>query len=137
MADSIRRLEYFYVQVSDKPGAGVPFLAALRDAGVSLRAFSGFPSGRGAQLDFVPEDPRAFRDVARRGKWKLVGPKRVFLIEGDDRTGALVEHLDKLAAARINVIAVDAACAGAGRWGALLWVAPKDVVRAGKLLGAA
>jgi hypothetical protein len=34
------------------------------------------------------------------------------------------------------VIAVDALCAGAGRYGAILWVAPADVSKAAKLLGA-
>ena len=34
---------------------------------------------------------------------------------------------DKLAAAKINVTAVDAVCAGAGQYGAILWVAPRDV----------
>ena len=38
--------------------------------------------------------------------------------------------------AKINVTAVDAVCAGAGRYGAILWVAPRDVTRAAKALGA-
>ena len=39
------------------------------------------------------------------------------------------EMLAKLAAARINVTAVDAVCAGAGRYGAILWVAGRDYNR--------
>jgi hypothetical protein len=136
MAETVRRIEYFYVQAPNKPGVGAGLLAELKTAGVNLKAFSGFPSGRGAQLDFVPEDPAAFRAVARKAKWKLVGPKRAFLIEGDDRPGALVDLLAKLAEAKINVTASDAVCAGAGRFGAILWVAPKDVARAAKVLGA-
>jgi hypothetical protein len=136
MAETVRRIEYFYVQAPNKPGVGASLLAELKTAGVNLKAFSGFPSGRGAQLDFVPEDPAAFRAAARKAKWKLVGPKRAFLIEGDDRPGALVDLLAKLAEAKINVTASDAVCAGAGRFGAILWVAPKDVARAAKVLGA-
>jgi hypothetical protein len=136
MAETVRRIEYFYVQAPNKPGVGAGLLAELKTAGVNLKAFSGFPSGRGAQLDFVPEDPAAFRAAARKAKWKLVGPKRAFLIEGDDRPGALVDLLAKLAEAKINVTASDAVCAGAGRFGAILWVAPKDVARAAKVLGA-
>ena len=45
--------------------------------------------------------------------------------------------MQKLADAKINVTAVDAACAGAGRFGAILWVEPRDVTRAARLLGAA
>lgn len=42
----------------------------------------------------------------------------------------------KLGDAKVNVTAVDAVCAGAGRYGAILWVASKDVSRAAKVLGA-
>ncbi|MBI4390272.1 MAG: hypothetical protein HY575_00130, partial [candidate division NC10 bacterium] len=72
--DTIQRVEYFYVQVPDKPGEGARALAALRGAGVNLLAYSGFPAGRKAQLDFVPGDPAAFRQVAKQAKWKVKGP---------------------------------------------------------------
>ena len=120
-----------------KPGVGAALLGELRQAGVNLLAFSGFPSGRGAQIDFVPEDPKVFREVARRAKWKLVGPKRAFLVAGDDRPGVVAELMERLAGAKINVTAIDAVCAGAGRYGAILWVAPRDVNRAARALGAA
>jgi hypothetical protein len=136
MADDIRRVDYFYVTVPNRAGEGARALGALRDAGVNLLAFSGFPQGRGAQMDFVPEDPAAFRRVARQAKWKLTGPKKTFLIAGEDRPGVVAGLLQRLADARINVTAVDAACAGGGRYGAILWVAPRDVARAAKTLGA-
>jgi hypothetical protein len=136
MAQRVRVVEYFYTVVSNKPGEGARALGALAEAGVNLLAFSGFPAGRQAQLDFIPEDARAFREVARRARWKVTGPKRVFLIEGDDRVGAGAELLGALASAKINVTAIDAVCAGEGRYGVLLWVAPRDVRRAAKLLGA-
>ncbi len=78
MADTIQRVEYFYLQVPNKAGAGSRFLTALQEAGINLHAFSGFPEGRGAQLDFVPADPAAFKQFARAAKWKLTGPKRAF-----------------------------------------------------------
>jgi hypothetical protein len=136
MADTVRTVQYFYVQAPNKPGVGADLLGELQRAGINLIAFSGFPSGRGAQIDFVPQDAAAFRAVARKAKWKLVGPKRVFLIEGEDRQGAVAEVMGKLAQAKINVTAVDAVCAGAGRYGALLWVDPKAVSRAARVLGA-
>ena len=107
----------------------------LRDAGISLLAFSGFPKGRRAQLDFIPADPAAFKAVAKTAKWKLKGPKKGFLIQGEDRSGALAEIMGRLAAAKINVTATDAVCAGADRYGAILWVKPRDVKRAAKALG--
>ncbi len=136
MGDEIRRVDYFYIDVPDKPGEGARVLATLRDAGVNLIAFSGFPEGRRVQVDFVPEDAAAFRQAAKKAGWKLTGPKKAFVIAGEDRVGVVADVLGKLADAKINVVAMDAVCAGAGRYGAILWVAPKDVARAAKLLGA-
>jgi hypothetical protein len=137
MAESIRKVQYFYVMTPDKPGEGARALQTLRDAGVNLLAFSGFPAGKRAQLDFIPEDPAAFRAVARQAKWKVTGPKVGFLIEGDDRTGVMADIYAKLATARINITASDAVIAGAGRFGAILWVKARDVNRTAKALGAA
>jgi hypothetical protein len=55
---------------------------------------------------------------------------------GDDRPGVIADLLQRLAAAKINVTALDAVCAGSGRYGAILWVAPRDVTRAARALGA-
>lgn len=136
VAEMIRRVQYFYQMVPDKAGEGARALQTLRDAGVNLLAFSGFPVGKRAQLDFIPEDPAAFRAAAKRAKWKVVGPKTGFLVEGEDRTGVCAEILGRLAEAKISVTATDAVVAGAGRFGAILWVKPKDVARAAKALGA-
>lgn len=136
MADTIQRVDYFYTMVPDKPGEAARRLGVLREAGVNLLAFSGFPEGRRGQLDFVPADAGAFRQAAKKAGWKLTGPKRAFLLQGDDRVGAVAETLGKLAEARINVTAIDALCAGAGRYGAILWVPQRDFARAAKALGA-
>jgi len=136
MAESVRRVQYFYVMAPDKPGEGARALQTLKEAGVNLLAFSGFPAGKRAQLDFIPEDPVAFRALARKAKWKVTGPKVGFLIEGDDRTGVMAEIYGKLAAARINITASDAVVAGAGRFGAILWVKSRDVSRTAGILSA-
>lgn len=136
MADTVRVVDYFYITVPDKPGEGARALRTLKDAGVNLLAFSGFPQGRRAQMDFIPADPDAFRQAARKVRWKLVGPKRGFLVQGEDRVGAVAELLERLEPAKINVTAIDAVCAADGRYGAILWVAPKDVKKAATLLGA-
>ncbi len=135
MAETVRTADYFYVLVPDKPGEGARVLGELRSAGVNLVAYSGFPSGRGAQLDVVPTDPAAFKTVAKQRKWKVKGPKRAFLIEGDDRVGACADVLGRLAAAKINVTAMDA-LAGGGRYAAILWVKPRDVKKTASVLGA-
>jgi len=135
MAETVRTADYFYVMVPDKPGEGARVLGELRSAGGKLVAYSGFPSGRGAQLDVVPTDPAAFKTVAKQKKWKVKGPKRAFLIEGDDRVGACADVLGRLAAAKINVTAMDA-LAGGGRYAAILWVKPRDVKKTASVLGA-
>ncbi len=135
MADTIRVVEYFYVIGSDKPGEGARILGTVKEANVNLLAFSAFPQGRRTQFDFIPADPAAFREAAKRAKWKLIGPKRGFLVSGDDRVGAVALLLERLGAAKINVTAIDAVCAD-GRYGAILWVAARDVKKSAALLGA-
>jgi hypothetical protein len=134
MGDTIRRVDYYYIETPNKPGEAARALATLKDAGINLMAFSGFPSGRHAQLDFIPADPAAFVKVARKAGWKLSARKTGFLIQGEDRVGAVAEILRRLAEANINVTAIDGVSAGADRYGAILWVKPADVRRATKAL---
>lgn len=136
MADTVRKVSYFSLEVPNRPGQGARLLAALADEGVNLLAFTGFPSGKGAQIDFIPEKAPVFRAAAKRAGIRVGPAKTVFLVQGDDRAGAVSRLLGKLADGRINVTAIDAVCAGKGRWGAILWVKPKDVARAAKALGA-
>jgi hypothetical protein len=136
MADRVRRVAYFKTMVPNRAGSAAKALAPLADAGVNLLAFTGFPSGGRAQLDFVPQDAAAFRRAARRAGIRVPAGKVVFLITGTDRVGACSSVLGKLARAKINVTAIDAVTAGGGRWGALLWVKPRDVSRAARVLGA-
>jgi hypothetical protein len=135
MADTTRLVDYYYAMVPDKAGEGAKILRVLRDARVNLLAFSAFPSQRKSQADFIPAEPAAFVAAAKAAKLKLKGPKKVFLIDGDDRVGALSEVMAKLAAAKVNITALDAMCSGMGRFGALLWVKPKDLKKAAAALG--
>jgi hypothetical protein len=135
MAETIRRVDYFYIETPNRPGEAARALKALKDARINLLAFSGFPKGRRAQLDFIPADPAALVKAAKKAGWKLSAKRSGFLIQGEDRPGAVADILGKLADARINVTAVDAVCAGADRYGAILWVKPPDLKRAAKALG--
>ncbi len=138
MPEEIRRIEYWYAVVPDKPGEGARILSALSQAGVNLLALSGFPAGaRKAQIDLFPEDAKALAAAARKAGIKLSKKKVGFLIQGDDRPGAVAETLTKLAAAGINCTSIQAACAGAGRYGAMLWVKAPDVKKTAKVLGIA
>jgi len=136
MPDIIRKVDYFTVSAPNKVGEGVRMLEVLRDANVNLLAFSGFPRGGRAQIDFIPENMMALKDAVKRAKIKLSAKKTGFLIQGEDRVGAIVDTLGKLAEAKINVTALDAVTAGEGRYGVIFWVKPKDVAKTAKLLGA-
>ena len=135
MSDIIRKVDYFYIKAANKPGEGARVLRALRDEGINLLAFSGFPQGQKAQIDFIPEDPVAFQAAAKRAGLKLSVTKSGFLVQGEDRPGAVAEIMGKLANAKINVTAIDAVSAGGGRYGAILWVKPKDIAAATRALG--
>jgi hypothetical protein len=75
MADVIRQVEYFYVQVPHKAGEAARALRALKEAGVNLLAFSGFPEGRRAQMDFHP-GRRGGLQERRQGEQVEVGRGR-------------------------------------------------------------
>ncbi len=134
--ETIRKVDYFYIEAPNKPGEGARVLETLREAGVNLFAFSGFPQGRKAQIDFIPDDIVKFKAAARKAKLKVGARKRGFLIQGDDRPGAVADVMGKLSAANINVTAIDAVAAGEGRYGAILWVKSHDYGKAAKALGA-
>jgi hypothetical protein len=137
MADAVQRVEYYYATVPDTPGEGDRILSALKDDGVNLLAYLGFPVGGGqSQIDLVPEDPESLKEAAARAGITLSGAKRAFLIQGDDRVGAVADTTAKLAEANINVTAAAATAAGAGRYGVILWVAPADYASAARALGA-
>jgi hypothetical protein len=137
MADTVKKVDYFAVTVPNRRGEAARILESLSKSGVNLLAFSGFPSGGGrSQVDFIPVKTPAFRVAARRAGLRLKQKKTGFHIQGGDRPGALARILKKLADIKINVTAVDAACAGKGRYGAILWVKAKDVRKAAKALRA-
>ena len=135
MADTVRKVAYFAMDVPDKPGEAARVLGVLAEAGINLLAFSGFPRGRKSQLDIIPEDVKSFKSVARKAKITTRPQKVVFLVQGDDRTGAVAEVLGKLADKKINVVAAQAVSAGSGRYATIVWVKPPDVNKAAKALG--
>jgi len=112
-------------------------LGALKDAGVELLMYSGFPIGGGkAQLDFVTDDMAALRRVARHEGWRLSKNKKAFLIQGDDTPGAVYRIVDRLAKAGINIVAAQAVAAGRKRFGMILWVNQKVYGKAARALNA-
>src|SRR5882724_10354193 len=115
MADQIRSVDYYYVEVPDKPGEGVRVLGALKEAGVNLLSFTAFPSGKGkTQIDVVPTDSEALARAAKNAGLTLSARKQAFFIQGSDRAGAAADVLRKLSSAGINVRAANGATGQGG-----------------------
>jgi len=137
MTDRVKKVNYCSTIVSSRAGQGAKMLSELTKAGVSLAAFTGFPATGGkSQLDFIVESMTPVRRIFRENGWTLSKPKKAFLVQGEDEVGAILKHINKLAANKINITAADAVFAGKGRYGMIIWVKPKDYARAARVLGA-
>lgn len=133
---SVRRARYFYAIINDQPGEGANILAKLRADNISLLAFTTFPIGDGkCQLDFFADNPDRLRRALEEEGIELVGPKKAFVIQGEDTVGALVEHHVHLAGAGINVYAANGVSDGKGHFGYVLWVKPEQYEQAADILG--
>jgi hypothetical protein len=137
VAEKTRQVEYYYTTVPDEPGTALKVLSQLQQSGVNLVACLAFPSEKGrSQIDLVAENAGALKEAAGKAGIKLTGPRKAFLVQGDDRVGAVADAIRKLAEAQVNITATAAAAAGSGRYGMILWVAQGDHAKAAKALGA-
>jgi hypothetical protein len=136
MADQARVVYSYSTSVPDEPGQAFKVLATLVSAGINLLGCSGTQSGSEARIDVVPADAGAFAALVERAMLGFRQQKAGFLIQGDDRPGALAEHLSRLADTGINVGGVHGLAAGAGRWSAIVWIADSDLEGAARALGA-
>lgn len=68
MADTIRKVDYFSTLVPNTPGQTFRVLSTLVSGGVNLLACTGFPRGRRAQIDVVPDDKGPFRRSRRAAR---------------------------------------------------------------------
>ena len=129
------KLEIYSAVVPNKPGKGAQLLSAFKDAGINFVGIWGYPVGKSkARIDLAPEDAALLKKAAKQLKIELGKRQTAFHITGEDHPGAVAEALAKLAAKEINVYAVQALCAGNGRFGALIQVDQDDVKKAAKAL---
>jgi len=136
MAEKIRRVEYFYFWVDDRPGEGAKLLGKLKDAQVNLLSFTSFPGGGGqSQVTVVPEKPDTFVAAAKRAGARPSGRKECFIVQGDDHVGAAYEVLSRLADAKINIVASNGCAAAGGSFGMVIFIKPGDVPSAAEALG--
>ena len=135
MSSNILEVEYYYSLVADKPGESRKLLEFLSEKEVNLLAFTAFPVGDGkSQLDFFPVDSEQLKKAAANAEIELIGPKKAFLIQGDDRVGALYDSHLKLSNAGINIHSSNGVVEGTGRFGYIIWVNPSDYEKASEVL---
>lgn len=129
-------VDHYSATIDNRAGEAARVLGALRDAGVNLTALWAYPSSpRKAQLEMIPESGAGFAKAAKKAGLTLSPKQIAFFIHGKDHPGAVAKSLAKLAAAGINVGAVQAVCAGKGRYGAVIFLPQAGVRKAAKALG--
>ena len=132
MGHTIRRVTAVVMQVEDRVGVLHEVLCVLRDAGVNMLAVAS-QRRQGTALMAIPEDVNAVRELARSRGVSLES-RQVFLIEGDDRVGALCDITKALADAGVSIEDI-AALSAAKRYAAVLTFADADLEAAGRALG--
>lgn len=136
MANSIRKVDYFYITVKDRPGESYQILSQLADIGISLLAFTAVPTGPDTtQLTLFPEDSNLLLDFAERAGLSINGPNHAILVQGNDELGALTKVHESLFKAQVNVYASNAVTDGKGGYGYLIYVRPEDFDKAAQALG--
>ena len=135
MGDKIRKMTCLKATVDDRPGALAEALRALADANANVVGMWGYPiSGGRAAMMCIPDDPEKVKSLAA-GAGVALEESTAFVIEGEDRVGALVESTQKIAAAGINIHAATALAAGS-QFAATIFVAQGDVDKVTDILGA-
>lgn len=135
MAYSIRRVDYFYTTVRDRPGEAYTLLAQMAEMDLNLVAFTAVPVGpTHTQLTIFPEDTGKMEAAAKRAGMKADGPHPAFLVQGDDELGALAEIHQELLKANVNVYASSGVTDGRGTFGYIIYVRPEDYDRAAAAL---
>ncbi|MFH1681279.1 MAG: hypothetical protein ABIH26_11640 [Candidatus Eisenbacteria bacterium] len=127
MQTRVRRIDYFHATVKDRPGEAFEILSRLRASGVNLLAFSAVPCGLGnTQLVLFPEDSNNLARAAADSDLVLIGPHRAFLIQGDDKLGAISDIHRRLFEASVNVYASNGVTDGRGGYGYIFYVKPEE-----------
>ncbi|MCP4582233.1 MAG: hypothetical protein GY839_11510 [candidate division Zixibacteria bacterium] len=135
MPSRVSEAEYYYSLVADKPGEARKLMEFFSEKQVNLLAITNFPVGEGkSQLVFIPADPEVLKKAAADAEIDLVGPKKAFLIQGEDKIGALYDYILKLSNAGINIHASNGVVDGTGRFGYVIWVNPADYEKASATL---
>src|SRR5438093_10169139 len=135
MAQTFRRVAYFYATIEDQPGEAYELLTQLASLGVNLLALTAVPLGpERTQLALFPEDAGKMAEAARHAGLSLDGPHRALLVQGDDELGALAKVHARLAGAQVHVYASSGVTDGRGSYGYIIYVRPDEYEQAAKAM---
>ena len=129
-----KRVTYFKAKIADKPGSLHDLIKNLKAKDLGLLSLKGISKGTQGEVLVVAKSPDKLRSA-----WKdsglLIEEGIAFYLSGIDKAGALQGDLDALSKAGVNIVATEAVAAGKS-YGAILWVAPADIEKTAKALGA-
>ena len=130
-----KTISYLKVTVDDRPGTLLSVAEKLKSKNLGLLALKGQAgaSGQGDIYLFPKKAEKAANALQKAGLSFEEGS--CFLMKGTDATGALVKPLNALAAAGVNLRAIEAVAVG-GKYATLFWFAPEDTDRAAAALSA-
>ena len=137
MADQIKQVSYYVGAIPNKVGEGAHILNAVKDAGVNLTGFLGYPKTKKKSEIVIIVDDKApnLVPIAKKAGVELGKKQKGFLATGADRPGVGAELMGKLAEKGINAVSMHALCGGGGSYGALIVVDGADFRKAAKALG--
>ena len=135
MGYSISRVDYYFASIPEEPSEACSLLSGLSELGVNMLAFSAVPVGPArTQLTLFPEDRGKLESVSRQAGVELDGPHGAFLVQGDDKMGALAEVHAELRSAGVQVYASSGVADGRGGYGYVIYVRADELEKATKVL---
>ena len=130
----ITTVTYFTIYLDNKTGQLATISATLLENDVALHGIWGFGTALGAaQVTCIPVDPSQFKNVAKNKQWNMKEGS-CFYLHGQDKTGALVDVLNKIAEQNIFIVALDALAVD-GQFGCYLWSSDDDHTELAQVLG--
>jgi hypothetical protein len=126
---------YFKGSLEDRPGALLAVAEDLKSKNLGLLALWAFGTQPGqGEYRCIPRSPDKFRSACKAAGMHVEEGTGVF-VKGSDKTGALVKTLKAIAEEGVNITALHAIAVGPN-YGSIIQVAPGDIEKAAKALGA-
>ncbi len=128
-----KRMADFWIDLPDRPGELARLAARLRAADVNLLGLWGYGAQDGhARFYCVPESPEQFRNFAQSAELNTREGVTFYLCAAD-QGGSLVQTLEHIAKAGINLLAIQAVSIQ-GEFGCFLWANAEDWPELAKVL---